>query len=118
MNALRGSTLGRRLSPREAQIQLLLVGGASQAEIARELGVDRRTVVTMKARIAEKQGLASRALPKRKPKVFTYRVVLRTWQRRYMRDLLRAARYNMRRASQLSGINRTHLYRFRARVRA
>lgn len=110
---LRGSVLGAALSPREAQVQRLIDEGKRCVQIARELGVDSRTVCTFKQRINQKLGIEPRPLPQRD---FDYRRAFRAWERSYMRALMRRTGYNISKAAALAGLNRTHMYKLRRRV--
>lgn len=49
------------LSPRESQVLTALVGGHTIAEIARQLGVNAKTVSTYRARLLNKLGLGNNA---------------------------------------------------------
>jgi DNA-binding NarL/FixJ family response regulator len=56
----RGAADPQRLSEREADVLRRIAWGASNKEIAGELGISTKTVETYKARIADKLGLRSR----------------------------------------------------------
>ncbi|HSU14819.1 response regulator transcription factor [Longimicrobium sp.] len=58
--ARRGAAEPGRLSEREEDVLRRIAWGASNKEIATELGISTKTVETYKARIAEKLGLRSR----------------------------------------------------------
>jgi two-component system response regulator NreC len=61
LEALRRSTGGDGLSPRETEVLRLLALGHTNPEIAAKLHLSRRTVETHRARIHRKLGLTTRA---------------------------------------------------------
>lgn len=111
---LRGCTTGKLLSARETEVLRLTSLGASCAAAGRILGVAPATAWAYKQRAHEKLGLVSKALPPKRPEWpggFDYHEQLHRWQRKFLRAVRKAARYDMARAARMTGLNRTHFYK-------